>query len=330
MMINRRISVLLAIFLLILPPVANAQREPSAPPTRVETIRQHLLHPGDGTVLVVAHRGDWRTAPENSLEAVEAAIRMGADIVELDVRRTLDGVLVLMHNPSIGATTNGRGLVSLSTYRRLSRKSLLSGCRLTTASRIPTLEEVLLLAKDRVMLNLDKAFGYFDEIVALAEKTGTLDQIIFKSRQSPGKIEKALGSYKDKVLIMPIVYLSQKHFEKDIEEYLERLHAPMFEVIYPEDKDSRLSWMKDRLRGRSRIWINTLWDSMCGGHSDERSFYDGPDAGYGYLIDTMEAGAIQTDRPALLIDYLNERSRRVTPTPQTRCLWMQSLPMSTD
>lgn len=302
----------------------------TAAQTRVDSLRQHLLTPGDGTVLVVAHRGDWRNAPENSLEAVELSIRMGVDIVEVDVRRTLDGVLVLMHNPTIRATTNGRGFVSLSRYKRLQRKRLRSGCRLETAAKIPTLEEVLVATKGRVLLNLDKGFDYFDEIVALAEKTGTLDQIILKSSKSPRKIETTLGDYKGKVLVMPKVRLSRKDALERIDEYIERLDPPLFEIIYRSDDDPAMAQVREKLRGRSRIWINTLWDSLCGGHSDDTSFYEGPDAGYGFLIDTMEAGALQTDRSALLIDYLRERERRATPTPNKRFLWMQSLPMSTD
>ncbi len=298
--------------------------------TRVDSLRQHLLTPGDGTVLVAAHRGDWRNAPENSLEAVELSIRMGVDIVEVDVRRTLDGVLVLMHNPSIKATTTGRGLVSLSTYRRLQRKNLRSGCRLETAAKIPTLEEVLVASRGRVLLNLDKAFGYCDEIIALAEKTGTLDQIILKTDKSAKKIEKALGDYKGKVIVMPKVYLSRKDALERIDEYIERLDPPVFEIIYRNDDDPAMEQVREKLRGRSRIWINTLWDSLCAGHSDDTSFYEGPEAGYGFLIDTMEAGVLQTDRSALLIEYLQERSRRATPTPKKRSLWMQSLPTSTD
>lgn len=298
--------------------------------TRVDSLRQHLLTPGDGTVLVAAHRGDWRNAPENSLEAVELSIRMGVDIVEVDVRRTLDGVLVLMHNPSIKATTTGRGLVSLSTYRRLQRKTLRSGCRLKTAAKIPTLEEVLVASQGRVLLNLDKAFGYSDEIIALAEKTGTLDQIILKTDKSAKKIEKALGDYKGKVIVMPKVYLSRKDALERIDEYIKRLDPPVFEIIYRNDDDPAMEQVREKLRGRSRIWINTLWDSLCAGHSDDTSFYEGPDAGYGFLIDTMEAGVLQTDRSALLIEYLQERSRRATPTPKKRSLWMQSLPTSTD
>ena len=296
---------------------------PAIAQTRVDTIRQHLLNPGDGTVLVAAHRGDWRNAPENSLEAVESAIRMGVDIVEIDVRKTLDGTLILMHHPTINATTTGRGLVRLSSYKRIRKKYLRSGCRLSTQARVPTLEEVLIASKGRVMLNIDKAFDHFDEIVALAEKTGTLDQLIFKSSKRPKKVEKVLGAYKDKVLYMPIIHMSDKGEREDIEAFIERIHPPMFEIIYGSDDAPEMEWLRNTLRGSSRIWYNTLWDTSCGGHGDDRSFYEGPAAGYGYLIDTMEAGAIQTDRSALLIEYLASRSRRASSTPKKRILWMQ-------
>ena len=57
--------------------------------SRADSIRKKLSDHDDGNVLVVAHRGDWRNSCENSLEAIEGAIRMGVDIVEIDLRRTL-------------------------------------------------------------------------------------------------------------------------------------------------------------------------------------------------------------------------------------------------
>ena len=65
---------------------------------RVSQIREQLMSRSTNSVLVVAHRGDWRNFPENSLEGIENAIKMGVDIVELDVQRTQDGVLILMHD----------------------------------------------------------------------------------------------------------------------------------------------------------------------------------------------------------------------------------------
>ena len=49
--------------------------------------------------LIIAHRGAWQSAPQNSLRAFETAIELGCDAVELDVRRTADGRLVVLHDP---------------------------------------------------------------------------------------------------------------------------------------------------------------------------------------------------------------------------------------
>ena len=66
---------------------------------RAAAVRKALQNPKYKKVLVVAHRGNWRSsAPENSLAAIDSAIQMKIDIVELDVWKTKDGKLVLMHD----------------------------------------------------------------------------------------------------------------------------------------------------------------------------------------------------------------------------------------
>lgn len=81
-------------------------------PTRVDSLLSVLNDPNTETVLVVAHRGGWRNTVENSFESLQNAIDMGVDVVELDVRRTADSVLILMHDVTIDRTTNGKGKVS--------------------------------------------------------------------------------------------------------------------------------------------------------------------------------------------------------------------------
>ena len=61
--------------------------------------------------LVVAHRGASSTHPENTVAAFDAAVASGADVVELDVRLTSDGVPVVLHDANLSATTEGTGLV---------------------------------------------------------------------------------------------------------------------------------------------------------------------------------------------------------------------------
>jgi glycerophosphoryl diester phosphodiesterase len=60
--------------------------------------------------LIIAHRGDSRHAPENTLAAFRAAAEAGADCIELDVQMTLDGALVCMHDRSLERTTNARAV----------------------------------------------------------------------------------------------------------------------------------------------------------------------------------------------------------------------------
>ena len=63
-------------------------------------------------VLRIGHRGAAGHAPENTLASVEHAIALGVDLVELDVQRTKDGHLVIIHDKRVDRTTNGVGLVS--------------------------------------------------------------------------------------------------------------------------------------------------------------------------------------------------------------------------
>jgi glycerophosphoryl diester phosphodiesterase len=245
--------------------------------TRADSLRARLLDRHDRSVLVAAHRGAWREAPENSLESIEKAIEMGVDIVEIDIRRTVGGELVLSH-----------------------------GRVFFRPEGSPTLEEALLCAKGRVLLNLDKAFGYFDEIIQIAERTGTTGQLIFKSSKNVEDALKVLGPWKDKVIYMPIINLNRGGAAAKVEAFVQRMDPPMYELNFARDDNPALTIVRARLEGRSRLWYNSLWPSLCGGHCDAVQMED-PARGIGWLIDDAGAGAVQTDIPADLIRYLKNR-----------------------
>ena len=69
------------------------------------------LWPRQSPCLVIGHRGAMGYAPENTLISFEEAVRRGADLVELDVQLSADGEVVVMHDTSVGRTTNGEGLI---------------------------------------------------------------------------------------------------------------------------------------------------------------------------------------------------------------------------
>lgn len=270
-------------------------------------IRQKLLCRDTTSVIVAAHRGDWRNFCENSLEAIDNAARMGVDIVEIDLQRTKDGHLILMHDASLDRTTTGKGLIADTTLAYIKTLYLKNGCNIRTIQRVPTLEEALLHAKGKVMLNLDKADRYFDEVYELMNKTGTTKQIIMKGRKTAEEVKEQYGDYLKNVVYMPVVDLDKTGAAELIDAFTTGLRPVAFELLFKSDDNPLPLLMHEKLKGKALIWYNTLWDSLVGGHDDDMSLED-PDKGYGYLVDTLGARILQTDRPQRLLDYLRSRN----------------------
>ena len=99
-------------------------------------------------VEIVAHRGASGIAPENTLAAIKKAIEIGVDWIEIDVRQSLDRVLVVIHDENLKRTTNGKGLVIATPYQKI--KSFDAGSWFSQEFKnetIPSLNEVLALIK---------------------------------------------------------------------------------------------------------------------------------------------------------------------------------------
>ena len=90
---------------------------------------------------VVAHRANHVKAPENSLEAIREAIRVGTDYVELDLRTTKDGEIVMMHDDTVDRTTDGHGRVRELTLAEI--KKLHFKVQQAVPEQVPTFDEVL-------------------------------------------------------------------------------------------------------------------------------------------------------------------------------------------
>lgn len=274
---------------------------------RVGRIREKLLNRDQSTVIVASHRGDWRNFPENSLEAIDNAIKMGVDIVELDVQCTKDGQLILMHDPTLNRTTTGKGKIAEVALDSIKKLRLKNGCAIRTIHKVPTLEEALIHAKGKIMLNLDKADRYFDQVYALMKKTGTTKQIIMKGNKTAEQVKEQFGPYLEDVIYMPIVNLDKENVEQQIDTFIKDMNPVAFELLYVKDTNPLPVKLKSSLDGIALLWYNTLWDTMAGGHDDDMSLKN-LDAGYGYLIDELGARIIQTDRPQYLLDYLRSRN----------------------
>ena len=102
--------------------------------------------------LVVAHRGDSATYPENTLEAFEAAIAAGADAIEFDVRLTADGAPVLMHDATVDRTTDGRGPVRSLSLAQIGALHVQAN---DGPAHVPTLLETLEFVSDRIGIDVE-------------------------------------------------------------------------------------------------------------------------------------------------------------------------------
>ena len=127
-------------------------------------------------VLKIGHRGAAGHAPENTLAAIQKGIALGVDFVEIDVRRTADGVLVALHDETVDRTTNGNGRVDHLSLPDL--KKLRAG----NGEHIPALETVLKVAGGRAGLMLElKTKGVAQRAVEAVRGARFRDPVIYAS-----------------------------------------------------------------------------------------------------------------------------------------------------
>lgn len=108
-------------------------------------------------IWVIAHRGASKDAPENTLAAFQLAIDQGADMIELDIRLSRDGQIVVFHDKTLQRTTDGEGKLdnlTLAELQSLDAGSWFDPSRFA-GEKIPSLREVLDLCAGQIMLNIE-------------------------------------------------------------------------------------------------------------------------------------------------------------------------------
>lgn len=287
---------------------------PLSAQSRAEKILREIRNPKSDYVIVIAHRSDWRHHPENSLAAMDSAIAMGVDMVEIDVQRTADGVLICNHDATLDRTTTGKGKIKEINYEQIKPLFLRTKSGVTE-HRIPTLAEALDLCKGRVLINIDKGYNYYDQILEMLLERDMVEQVVIKGSKKPATVAKQFAKHKSNMLYMPIINYTSKKWEK---------HAPLFDAYLSSDIPTiayEICWdgtLKGErkifnrvLNSGAKLWVNTLWGSICGG--DKRGFTDNRAIGneakvYGKLL-SFGVTMIQTDRPQQLLNYLQSVGR---------------------
>jgi glycerophosphoryl diester phosphodiesterase len=253
----------------------------------IEAIRQDLRSVSGTTVLVAAHRAVHNRHPENSIRAIQEAIRLGVDIVEIDVKVSRDGIPFLLHDHTLDRTTTGKGDAEALTWQQLQALFLVDKGR-KTSLRIPSLEEALEAARGHVLVDLDLKTDNLAPILAIVRKTDTQDIAFFFD--SDYAMLRRIQRVDDNLMVMPRV-----HNDAEVDSALV-FDPPAVHIdftCYTEQVTQRIH------ASFARTWINALGD-LDGDLRKGREKHA--------LKVLLEHGAniVQTDEPALLLSALRK------------------------
>jgi glycerophosphoryl diester phosphodiesterase len=218
---------------------------------------------------VIAHRGASAYYPENTIISFEAAIAMGADMVELDVQLSRDGEVVVFHDEKLSRCTNGKGKVS--DYTLVELKYLDAGSwfgKEYKGAKIPTLEEVLRLCRDKIAVNIEikteavtgkTRDGIEEKCLKIAGQNSMQEHIVFSSFDP-----RALKHLKEiDAAVATAVLFEKKHYGAKLPaQILDSLSADAFNCS--QDELSK-KWLTNIKANKISVNIYTINDkkNMC-------------------------------------------------------------------
>jgi glycerophosphoryl diester phosphodiesterase len=259
---------------------------------------------------VVVHRGLWRDAPENSLLAIERAIAAGHDVVEIDVRRSVDGGLYLLHDDTLERMTGRAETPEILTGQELAGLTLRNRDggphNAATTEKLPSLAEVFALTRDRILLHLDvKQREVIPEVIALARDMGVHRQVDFWAEL---KGLDDLAWIRQHVTPWNVPFIGKTRLNvANAASRIELLFSlsPLICEIYFDQLEQAAALQPRFAEAGIALWVNTLDSIACAGFTDTAALED-PAAVWGRLIDAG-ISAIQTDEAAALTAYLASR-----------------------
>lgn len=259
-------------------------------------------------VMIFAHRGDWRNAPENSLQGYQNCIDEGIDGIEIDIQESKDGELIILHDATLERTTTGKGVVREKTLFELKELYLKNSLGRKTRHKIPTYRQVLQLCKGKILIQVDKWQKSRDKVLRIAEEEGCLKQIILRGTSDSKKAKELLGDYLEKIIYIPVLVAKGYGDSEKLDDFINNISTPVISITFKKDTFSILNRVNEIKESGHRLWFNSMWAEFNGGHDDEMAEYD-LDNSYGWLL-RKGGNIIFSDRPFLLNAYLKDKLRR--------------------
>lgn len=258
--------------------------------------------------LIAAHRGTYgANILDNTYISLKLALELGADMVEVDVVKSKDNVLYAFHSGKEKARFNKD--IDL---RKLDSKEIdqleyinLEGGK--SGRKVEKLEDILLKLKGDTLINIDRAWDYFNEVFELVEKLSMEKQVILKAREQDDVID-VLKNQKTKLMFMPIIRNT-----KSLEKYLDdEINLVAVEILFDNEENELISEeFKNYLKEKNiLIWINSIkldntqLHNFAANHSDDEALLNNGSA-WKWILE-QNASIIQTDWPHFLNKFRNK------------------------
>lgn len=264
-------------------------------------------------IVLVAHRGiSGGNIPCNTLASYELALSTGADMIEIDISKTLDGKLVIFHPgmEKMHLCHEGKPIPQL-TYEEVKELRFVNMDNTPTEHGLCTLDEVFETFKGRCFINADKFWDNPKEISDAIKRHNIQEQVLVKSMPSPEVFE-IMENYAPEIMFLPLLYNESKDAHRILmnskvnyvgaelcftdescevcqDEYIDMLH-----------RDGKLVW------GNSIVYYYKT--VISAGHNDDVSLVGDPDNGWGWLVD-KGFDIIQTDWCMQMVDYLKKSGK---------------------
>lgn len=249
------------------------------------------------TPFLAAHRGMvGANVPCNTLLAFELAIAGGADVVELDVTRSRDGVYFVFHPGKENVYLKCGKSIPEMTADEVLRTPLLGAEQVPTHYRVPTLEQAFALLRGKVYINVDKFWTDVEGITRVIRAAGVERQVIVKTpvgEEYFSEIERVAPD----LMYMPLA----RHTDTVTEQLAgRRINYIGVEALFDrlDDEVATPQYVRAMHQKGLLVWANSIIyderDVIAADLTDDTSLEKGGDAGWGKLAD-IGFDFIQTD-----------------------------------
>lgn len=256
--------------------------------TYAQNITKRVLPKSKNKIIVIAHRGNHTIAPENSLMAIQNAIIDSADYVELDIRTSKDGKLVLMHDGTVDRMTNGKGNInelSFDTIRKL--KLYNKNISNSDTLQVPAFDEALQLCKNKINIYLDFKDANVSHVYEAIIKAHMQNQIVVYINTP-----KQYADWRKYVPNMPLILSLNQKLKDSLEmvDYLNKINIDILDGNWNE-------YTTEMVNAAKKMGV-PIWADMQAKKEDDDYWLKGIKLG---LL------GIQTDHPKELVKLLRQQ-----------------------